>query len=503
MNPAITYSRASIGMHAPIVTVETHISNGLPAFNLVGLPETVVKESKERVRSAILTSHFDFPACRITVNLAPAELPKHGGRYDLAIALGILVASRQLPGNSLQDYEFAGELALSGELRPIPGILSLAIGTRSVGRQLILPAQNANEAAFIKHIAILPANHLLEVCSHLLNKKLLSSFVPTTARKVMPSPHNLKDVKGQPHAKRALEIAAAGQHSLLLIGPPGVGKTLLSLCLPSILPPLNEEEGIELATLQSVAGMPLTVDTSFTRPFRNPHHSASNIALIGGGTPPKPGEISLAHQGVLFLDELPEFKRQALEALREPLECGRISIARANFHIQYPAKFQLIAAMNPCPCGYFGSNNSDCFCSSEKIKNYQGKISGPLLDRLDLQTELQPLPACLITAQESREESSERVATRVLLARERQLSRAQKLNCHLNNQEILQFCKLAPKDEELMQKLINQRNISTRSFHRILKIALTIADLEQASQIVTRHLQEALSYRTFECMKKK
>jgi magnesium chelatase family protein len=503
MNLAITYSRASIGIKAPIVTVETHLSGGLPFFSIVGLPEKVVRESKERVRSAILTSHFEFPTGRITVNLAPADLPKHGGRYDLAIALGILAASQQLPCTTLHEYEFAGELALSGELRPVPGIIPLAIGTRETGRHLILPFQNAKEASIIQKVSLFPANHLLEVCSHLLNKKLLIPFEGTAFHKHRTNYQNLKEVKGQHHAKRALEIAAAGQHSLLLIGPPGVGKTLLSLCLPGLLPPLSENEAIELAAIYSISNVSNSPKNWFTRPFRNPHHSSSSVALVGGGNPPKPGEISLAHHGVLFLDEFPEFNRQALESLRESLESGQISISRANCHVQYPAKFQLIAAMNPCPCGQFGNRATICTCSNERIRNYQSKISGPLLDRIDLQTELQPLPPSLLTSQINQEESSEVVAKRVLHARETQKLRTQKPNAFLTNQEIWQYCHLSNQDQEIMEKWIAQRNISARSFHRILKIALTIADLEEAPTIKGTHLKEAISYRAFESMKKK
>ncbi|MBA2655238.1 MAG: YifB family Mg chelatase-like AAA ATPase [Gammaproteobacteria bacterium] len=495
MTVAVTQSRASIGIHAPMVTVETHISKGLPGFHIVGLPETAVKESKERVRSAIITSHFEFPSRRITINLAPADLPKQGGRYDLSIALGILAASRQIPPDKLCDYEFAGELALSGELRPIKGILPLAIGTKNAGRSLILPFENAAEAHLIKGIKLFPARHLLDVCSHFLERTILTPHpaLPYSAPQI--SYHDLKEVRGQHHAKRALEIAAAGQHSLLLVGPPGVGKTMLSNCLPGLLPPMSEEEAIELAAIQSISGMSINSTNWAKRPFRAPHHSASCYALIGGGNPAKPGEISLAHHGVLFLDELPEFKRQALEALREPLEAGSISISRANFQVQYPAKFQLIAAMNPCPCGQYGNHNADCVCLPESIKKYQARISGPLMDRIDIQAELQLLPSSLFINHVNETTSSQIVAERVRCAREIQTQRTGKPNALLRNKEIENFCGLSQQDEVFIERYMQQQKISARAYYKILKIARTIADLEPSPLIKGEHLKEAFSYR--------
>lgn len=499
---AITHSRASIGIQAPIVTVETHISNGLPSLNIVGLPETVVKESKDRVRSAILNSHFEFPTRRITVNLAPADLPKLGGRYDLPIALGILAASKQIPSEALSEYEFAGELALSGELRPITGILPLALGTKKAGKSLILPYQNAVEAEIITEIKLLPARHLLEVCAHFLNKVTLQ---PLETKKMTRTSHisqDLKEVRGQHHAKRALEISAAGQHSLLFVGPPGVGKTMLSNCLPDILPALNEQEAIELAAIQSIAGTHLDMESWAKRPFRSPHHSASSFALIGGGNPPKPGEISLAHHGILFLDELPEFKRSALEALREPLETGVISISRANFQVQYPAKFQLIAAMNPCPCGQFGNLEGECICHGDQIRKYQSRLSGPLLDRIDLQAELQSLPPNLLIKKEDDMEGSAEVLQRVEAARNSQLLRAGKLNYSLGAEEITQYCCLTSKDKAFIEQFMHQKKISARSYHKILKVARTIADLAQVPDITIEHIKESLSYRFLENSKK-
>lgn len=500
MNLAITYSRASMGIDALTVTVETHISNGLPSLHIVGLPETVVKESKDRVRSAILNSHFEFPTSRITINLAPADLPKYGGRYDLPIALGILAASKQIPSDLLDQYEFAGELALSGELRPIRGILPLVIGTRLAQKSLILPEQNVTEAELISGINLFPAKHLLDVCSHFLRKSLLPKHDTPTLAFTTPSSHDLSGVQGQHHAKRALEIAAAGQHSLLLIGPPGAGKTLISHCLPSILPPMSEQEAIELAAIQSIAGITVKVENWRHRPFRAPHHSASSYALIGGGNPPLPGEISLAHHGVLFLDELPEFKRQALEALREPLESGIISISRANAKIQYPARFQFIAAMNPCPCGQYGSPSSHCNCSPDQIKRYQSRVSGPLLDRIDIQIELNPVSSLLLTTS-ALEEQSSKVLQRVNAARDIQATRSIKSNASYGSPEIDSYCRVGHDEKLLLEQCIQQRQMSARSYHKILKLARTIADLEQETTIRSAHLKEAFSYRVFDKLK--
>lgn len=501
MSLAITYSRASIGIMAPLVTVETHISNGLPRLNIVGLPETVVKESKDRVRSAIINSHFSFPSRRITVNLAPAELPKHGGRYDLAIALGILAASEQIPQQKLTNYEFAGELALTGELRQVPGMLPFALGTYKANNTLILPIENTNEAGLIHGIKLIPARSLLEVCGHLLEKNTINYYESKNQIGPSPTTADLKDVKGQHHAKRALEIAAAGQHSLLLVGPPGVGKTLLSHCLPGILPTMTEEEALELAAIHSIAGNDLITKSWRHRPFRSPHHSASSYALIGGGNPPKPGEISLAHNGVLFLDELPEFKRQALEALREPLESGTISLSRAAQQVQYPAKFQLIAAMNPCPCGHYGDQAVDCICPPESIKRYQAKISGPLLDRIDIQSELQQVGTSILNHDDSEIESNQRVLQRVVQARTVQYERAGKPNGLLTSHEIKQFCLLATQEILFLEETIKRLHLSARSFHKILKLARTIADLEEHTTINKLHLKEALSFRYFDRMK--
>ena len=388
MSLAIVYSRAQCGMDAPPVTVEVHLSNGLPRLSIVGLPETAVKESKDRVRGAILNSRFEFPTRRITINLAPADLPKDGGRFDLPIALGILAASRQIPGLHLSDYEFAGELALSGELRGVHGILPMTVKTHGAKRITVVPVENAGEATLVSNATVLAGRHLLDVTGHLTGSQQLAPVTADYAASITASYPDLADVRGQMHARRALEIAAAGGHSLLMIGPPGTGKSLLASRLPGILPELGETEALEVAAIRSVCGSPIDPARWRQRPFRAPHHTASGVALVGGGSNPRPGEISLAHHGVLFLDELPEFDRKVLEVLREPLENGRIVISRAARQAEYPARFQLVAAMNPCPCGYLGDTSGRCRCTADQVERYRQKISGPLLDRIDMHIEV-------------------------------------------------------------------------------------------------------------------
>jgi len=498
---AIVYSRAVSGITAPLVTVEADLSNGMAGFYIVGLPETAVKESRDRVRSALMNTQFEFPTRHITVNLAPADLPKEGGRFDLPIALGILAASGQIPRERLAEYEFAGELALSGELRPIRGALPMVLHAAQSKRQLIIPMQNAAEAALVKSAQVFAAKHLLEVCAHLRGEKELSPCVPAST-KSWRSVADLSDVKGQIQAKRALEVAAAGRHSLLLIGPPGTGKTMLASRLPGLLPLISDEEALEVAAIASVSSVGFVPEQWKNIPFRAPHHSSSSVALVGGGRPPRPGEISLAHHGVLFLDELPEFNRHVLECLREPLESGAITISRAAFQTVFPAQFQFIAAMNPCPCGYAGSTIDQCRCSKEQIKRYVGKLSGPLLDRIDMQVEVARLPPeVLARAEKNMAETSQTVCERVKFAREFQFNRQGKYNALLTVSELDKVCTIQLTAERLLQQVMNKFNLSARIYHRIIKLARTIADLEGSLEIQEKHLAEALNYRCLDKMR--
>ncbi len=497
MSLAIVYTRAKCGVDAPLVYVEAHLSNGLPSLAIVGLPETAVKESKDRVRSAIINSHFEFPSRRITINLAPADLPKGGGRFDLAIALGILAASGQIPIESLQQHEFLGELGLTGELRSVQGVLPAAIKSSEANRALVIPCANREEAVLCEQATIFSAKNLLQLSAHLHNReqllveKAVSRPAPNT-----PYP-DLNDVKGQQQAKRALEIAAAGGHNLIFCGPPGTGKTMLASRLPGILPPLSHNEMLEVATIFSISSNRNT-GNFFQRPFRSPHHTASAVALVGGGSYPKPGEISLAHNGVLFLDELPEFQRHVLEVLREPMESGEIMISRANQQINFPANFQLVAAMNPCPCGYYGDTDEACRCTPDQIRRYRIKISGPLLDRIDIQLNVNRIATNTMSQSSTHIESSEPVRQRVVLARNKQLQRTGKNNAALTNRELEKYCELKPDNQQLLEQAVTRLKLSPRAYHRVLRVARTIADMEGSTTIEANHLMEAISYRALD-----
>lgn len=493
MTLALVYSRARIGIEAPLISIEVHLSNGLPAFHIVGLPEASVRESRDRVRSALLNAGFSFPDRRITINLAPADIPKDGSRFDLPIAIGILAADGQVRAESLSAYEFIGELGLTGELRRIDASLPAAIQCENSGRQLVLPIANAVDIAAFVPDSLVPVATLGDAAAFLQGEFIPAAITTDAAPESPPDAADFADIVGQPGARRALEIAAAGAHNLLFSGPPGTGKTLMASRLPSILPPLNRSELLETCSIYSVAGDDRP-GYQRQRPFRAPHHTASAIALVGGGNQARPGEVSLAHGGVLFLDELPEYPRKVLEVLREPLEAGAITIARANIKVSYPACFQLVAAMNPCPCGYHNDPQHDCRCTPDQILRYKNRISGPLLDRIDLFVHVPRLPPGTLQ-QSSAAENSATVRERVIAARERQLQRAGVSNAQLDLAAIKRHCALDAACRALLLRAERQLALSARGVHRITKVARTIADLEGATAINSSHLSEALAYR--------
>jgi magnesium chelatase family protein len=516
MSVAIIHSRSLAGVNAPRVAVEVHIAGGLPGINIVGLPDAEVREARDRVRAAMQNAQFEFPARKVTVNLAPADTRKESGRFDLPIALGILAATGQIPSERLAQYEFAGELALTGDLRPVRGALAMARSARCDGHAFVLPIASAAEAALVRDATIFGAASLLAVCAHLTGDAPLPQFEPKPPR-LATSNVDLADVRGQAQAKRVLEIAAAGGHSLLFTGPPGTGKSMLAQRLPSLLPPLTEDESLEVAAVASIAGR-FAPECWGERPFRAPHHTASGVALVGGGSDPRPGEISLAHNGVLFLDELPEWERRVLEALREPLESGVIHISRAARQSTFPAQFQLVAAMNPCPCGWRGHASGRCQCTPDRVARYRWRVSGPLLDRIDLAVDVPAVAAesLALNAAHPRKshseggdvaiaepelrtleirESSTTVRARVERARGRQHDRQGKPNARLLPAEIAAHCVPEAAAEDLLAQAMTRLALSARAYHRVLKVARTIADLAACERINATHVAEAIGYR--------
>ncbi|MGC1183431.1 YifB family Mg chelatase-like AAA ATPase [Legionella sp.] len=496
MNLAFTKTRSTIGILAQPVSVEVHLSNGLPSFTIVGLAETAVKESKDRVRSAIINSQFEFPCRKITVNLGPADLPKTGSGFDLPIALGILAASHQLPQQNLNEHEFIGELALSGELRGVSAIIPAVLAVHKDKNILIIAAANAAEASLTGHQGVYTANNLREICSYISQGTPLQSLPPQPYQDTKQYELDWSDIKGQFHAKKAMEIAACGGHSILLSGVPGSGKTMLAKRFNTLLPQLSETQALECAAINSIRGKLPDFKEWRSPPFRAPHHTASPISLVGGGNPPKPGEISLAHHGVLFLDELPEFNRQVLETLRQPLESGTICISRAAAQTEFPAQFQLLAAMNPCPCGQWGNPQANCVCSPDRINRYLSKLSAPLLDRIDMHVRVQALSQEeLLKPNTKSKKQSEIIREKVIQGRAIQLARQNCINTNLSAKACEEVCALGTKEHHLLSQAVTQLKLSARGYHRLLKVARTIADMDASIPVTLKHLQQALSFK--------